>query len=58
LAFVLIVSTITTYGAVSTQRVAEFSNFHDCQAFATAWTDARRSPDATVRWQCQEQPKQ
>jgi hypothetical protein len=54
----LIVTTITTYGAVNTQRVAQFSNFHDCQAFATVWTDGRRSPDATVRWQCQEQPKQ
>jgi hypothetical protein len=52
-AYVLILTTVTAYGAVNTQQIAKFSNFHDCVAFALAWTNAGRSPDSTVRWQCQ-----
>jgi hypothetical protein len=52
--YALIVVTVTSYGATHTQRVAQFSNYHDCASFAVAWTDDQRSsPDSTVQWQCQ-----
>jgi hypothetical protein len=52
--YALIVTTITTYGATHSQRVAQFSNFHDCVSFAVAWTDAGlQSRDSTAQWQCQ-----
>jgi hypothetical protein len=51
--YALIVVTVTSYGAAHTQRVAQFNNFHDCAAFAVAWTDGQRSPESTVRWECQ-----
>jgi hypothetical protein len=55
--YALIVIVITAYGAVSTQHVAQFSNYHDCAAFAVAWTSGLGSPDETVRWTCEIEEK-
>jgi hypothetical protein len=53
LVYVLILTTVTSYGAANTQLVAQFSNYHDCVRFAVAWTDSGRSPDSTVQWHCE-----
>jgi hypothetical protein len=54
LAYALIVITVTTYGAVSTQHVARFSNYYDCAAFAVAWVAGQpRHQGETVQWHCE-----
>jgi hypothetical protein len=58
LAYVLIVVTVTSYGAASSQRVADFANFHDCAAFALAWTQEQQHHDDTVQWHCEREPTQ
>ena len=57
LAYVLILTTMTSYGASNTQQVARFSNYHDCVRFAVAWTDRGRSPNSTVQWRCERTEK-
>jgi hypothetical protein len=57
MSYVLIVLTVTSYGATNSHRVARFSNFHDCAAFALAWTQGQQHRDDTVQWHCEREPK-
>ena len=53
--YVLILSVITSYGGVTTQRQTGFASYESCAEHAVAWADPQRPlhPDSHLRWQCQ-----
>jgi hypothetical protein len=53
--FVLIVSIITSYGAVTTQHQNGFASYRECATHAVAWAESQRSlhPDSELRWHCE-----
>jgi hypothetical protein len=52
--YVLIVSIITSYGAVSTQRETGFSSYDSCAAHAVASVESLPlQPGEQVRWHCE-----
>jgi len=56
MSYVLILSIITSYDGVTTQRVDGFASYQSCAEHAAAWADSQRplnSPDLNLRWQCQ-----
>jgi hypothetical protein len=52
MSFVLILSIITSYGGVTTQRQTGFASYKDCATHAVAWAESQRSlhPDSELRW--------
>jgi len=57
--YALIVITVTSYGAVNTQHVADdFADYQSCASFAVAWTaDLPQHQGDTVQWHCEREPK-
>jgi hypothetical protein len=55
MSFVLVLTMITSFGAVTTQQVTGFDSQQSCAAFAVAWADSQRdlNPLVTLRWDCQ-----
>jgi hypothetical protein len=53
--FVLMVSIITAYGGVTTQRQTGFASYQDCAVYGAAWADTQRdlNPSADLKWQCE-----
>jgi hypothetical protein len=55
MSYVLIISIISTYGAVNTQRLPGFDNYQSCASFAVDWAESQRPlhPDEQLKWECQ-----
>jgi len=55
ISYVLILTIITSFGGVDTQRVPGVDSYQSCAEHAVAWADSQRPlyPEAHLRWQCQ-----
>jgi hypothetical protein len=53
--YVLILSIISSFGSVDSQRVTDFATYSECATHAVAWADSQQPlhPDSHLRWQCQ-----
>jgi hypothetical protein len=53
--YVLILTIITSFGGVTTQRQTGFDSYQACAEHAVAWAETQQAlqqPDARVIWQC------
>lgn len=56
MSYVLILTIITSYGAVATQKVHGFSSYDDCVARAVSWGDTQPvNPGDQIKWDCQKE---
>lgn len=48
--FVLMMTLVTAYGGVTTQRASEFDSYESCAAFAAGWAESQRGlhPDSAL----------
>jgi UPF0716 family protein affecting phage T7 exclusion len=56
MSYILVLTIITSFGGVSTQRVTGFADYQSCAEHAVAWADSQRPlypADSHLRWQCQ-----
>jgi hypothetical protein len=53
--YVLILSIISSFGSIDTQRQTGFSSYNECATHAVAWADTQRDlhPDSELHWHCE-----